>query len=321
MLDKQKLQSVKTIVVHANCSDGLASAIFCLNVLPKAKVLFLQYSTVEHDGLEPEPGMLFCDITPHPSKYQEFVKAGALVLDHHKTARPIVKAFGDNGVFGDEDKEPGISGAVLAYREVWCQLRGTFHNGEAEFAGETAHLVGTRDTWQRTSPEWEKSCILSGTLRFYPESFWLEVARKDQDLFSPSHMNWWNDLKRTGEIYIDKMKDAVEKAVEKSYHFTTSQGTRVVIFSGVSSSSDAAEMLQENADLVVGFDYVGMEEGLAVLVFSLRSHTNFDCGKFCKSLGGGGHTKAAGFSVKFDPSKGQRDPYTTFREILSNYET
>ena len=108
------LKAVKTIVAHEKCPDGIAAALILKDVLPEARVIFCQYSTPEHETLAAEPGMLFADFSPPKARVQEFVDKGAVVLDHHKTAKDIVAAFGDNGVFGDEIAEPGVSGAVLA---------------------------------------------------------------------------------------------------------------------------------------------------------------------------------------------------------------
>src|ERR1700754_3177520 len=104
-LSLEKLQAVKTIVTHDRCADGVMSSIILKDVLPEAEVKFLQYG-VEQEELEAAPNMLFCDFSPHPKRVTDFVAAGALVLDHHKTARDVVSAFGADGVFGDEVADP-----------------------------------------------------------------------------------------------------------------------------------------------------------------------------------------------------------------------
>jgi len=317
-LATDKLNAVKIVVSHASCADGLASAIFCKNALPHVEVRFIQYDTPEHLELEPEPGMLFCDFSPHPSRYKEFIEAGALILDHHKTAQPIVEAFGENGVFGDELFQPGVCGAVLAFHEVWLPLQDNRY--ECSLARELAYLTGIRDTWQRQSPDWKKACILSETLRFFPEEGWLTIAGS-KPIFSREFCDWWDYRRAVGQILVERLERDVEKAVEGAHRFTTPFGTRVVLFPGARYSSDAAEALHDEADLVVGFEYIGVDSNeLATLSFSTRSHTDFNCGQFCKSKGGGGHTQAAGFAVKFEPGKTFYDPYSEFQRLLSEYE-
>jgi hypothetical protein len=317
MLPIDKLKAVKTIIVHENCADGMASAMFLHDALPEAKIIFLQYGPDSYRNLKPSHNMLFCDITPHPETYQQFVEADALVLDHHKGAQKIVEAFGKNGVFGDEVLEPGVCGTTLAFREVWSVLRDPNPDPsmEMKLASNIAHLSGVRDTWQTQDLQWAEACVLAEALRFYPAETWL-IGRP----FSPLKLDWWDARLATGRILIERNNRAVKKAVGGAHRFTTSRGTKVVLFSGVKLSSDAAELVDKDADLVVGFDYVGIENGEAVLVFSTRSHTSFNCMNFCKANGGGGHTKAAGFSVKFDPNDGAQDPYSVFHLKVEQFE-
>lgn len=122
MIPLEKLRQVTTIVTHDTCPDGLASAMILLDVLPKAEVVFCQYSTPLHKSMIAKPGMLFADFSPDPARIQEFIDQGAIVLDHHKTAKDTVLACGELGVFADEKEDPGVSGAVLAFREVWLPL-------------------------------------------------------------------------------------------------------------------------------------------------------------------------------------------------------
>src|ERR1700679_2840748 len=120
MFDLKRLAAIKTLIIHGGgCTDGIASAMILRSVLPDAEIKFVQYMTPEQVNLEPKEGMLFCDITPVADRVKDFVAVEALVLDHHKTARAVVEAFGSLGAFGDEKADPGVCGAVLAYPHVW----------------------------------------------------------------------------------------------------------------------------------------------------------------------------------------------------------
>lgn len=315
MLPIEKLKAVQKIIIHENCADGMASAMFLHDVLPDAQITFLQYGTDAYLDLKPSHNMLFCDFSPHQDTHMQFVEVDALVLDHHKGSQKVVEAFGKNGVFGDEVTEPGVCGATLAFREAWQPLKANPEDGELEFARRVARLAGVRDTWQRQDPSWDEACVLGETLRFYPAASWL-VGKP----FSPTRFDWWDTRMSTGRVLIERNDRAVKRAVSGAHRFTTSRGTRVILFSGVTLSSDAAELVDKDADLVVGFDYVSIENGVATLVFSNRSHTDFNCMAFCKLWGGGGHTKAAGFSVKFKPDEGTQDPYSVFHLKLEQFE-
>lgn len=265
--------------------------------------------------------MLFCDFSPHPDRYREFVDAGAFVLDHHKTVRSITEAFGDRGVFGDITKTPGICGATIAYDKVWRIRRQLLSPREIAFGKRIAELTGIRDTWQTNSPDWRDACILTEAIRFYPEAFWMSAAEQP-DLFAKEE--WWDERLAVGQILVERTEQKVQDIIKTAYRFTTSQGTRVMLFSA-RETSDVAKAVHKDIDLVAGFNYAGIREGNGILTFSVRSNSTFDCGDFCKRLGGGGHAKAAGFAVKFNPDEStqnpwwHQDPYSIFRKLLNEY--
>jgi len=321
MFPLNKLHAVKKIVTHENCPDGTASAILLHNVLPQAEVVFMQYQTEAHKALEPEPGMLFADFSPHENRVKDFVAAGALVLDHHKFAKPIVDAFEQNGIFADEKEEPGVCGAVLAFRHVWepltragrdpndSELEGLVHRAET-----FATLAGVRDTWQNKHHDWRKACIQAEMLRFYPPDNWLSMYSP----FRYENQSWWAERMELGKLLVEKHERSVKKSIEKSYRFTSAKGTRVVVLNSLHVTSDAAEVLDTEADLVVGFSFE-IDNGTMKAIYSTRSRGDFDCGAFCKAHGGGGHTKAAGFNVPFEID-GLENPYAAFKRILGKYE-
>ena len=127
MIPIEKLRSLRILLTHGYpdnpCPDGLASALIVRDALPLIEVRFLVHGTRELEELVPEPGMLFCDIVPPAARAAEFVAAGAIVLDHHVAARSVVEMFGELGVYADACSEPGVSGAVLAFREIWLPVK------------------------------------------------------------------------------------------------------------------------------------------------------------------------------------------------------
>lgn len=308
--DLSKLHAVKTIVCHGGaCPDGLASAILLHDVLPDAEVKFVQYQTPEQFELPATSGMLFCDFSPHPDRVQRFVDVGAIVLDHHKTARDVVAAFGPLSVFGDEKTDLGVCGAVLAYRHVWLPMKQKAHSsdGESQFARaeKFAGLAGVRDTWLNKDPRWDAAVIQAEALRFYPVEHWLSL----REPFRFENSGWWEERMKLGGILVERHAASVKRAIEKSWRFTSKRGTRVIMFEGTAQSSDAAEVLDNEVDLVMGFGFL-VEGGKQKMIFSIRSHTGYDCAALAKTFGGGGHTAAAGFNQEIHQS-----PYR-FAELL-----
>lgn len=379
MIPFDKLKAVKTIIVHDNCSDGLMSAILLkdaygqVGLQPELK--FIQYGTEDYKKLEPGPDMMFCDFSPSIKTVkqvqdgvesfpvdeadkpllQRWVDAGTLILDHHKGAKEVVAAFGDNGIFGDAETMPGVSGAWLAFREVWMPLyRGKFkedwaakllaqepiiirattleelakqldddlagnkdahdeivdaQDSEVGWAGNLAVLAGIRDTWQNKHPRWREACTLNEVLRFYPNEDWLGGVLP----FHPGNRGFWTERLKLGDLLWTKHEKGVQKCIEKSWRFTTPKGTRVLVFEGVRTSSDVAEAVDKEADLIMAFDYEAETpksggDKIRKIIYSTRSHTGYNCMEFAKRYGGGGHVPAAGFNIEIKTPTG---PYET----------
>jgi hypothetical protein len=255
MIPIEKLKAVRKIITHDLCPDGVASGMILRDVYPTVPIQFVQYNTKAHLTLPAEPGLLFCDFTPpyqkEPDRTQEFVDAGALVLDHHRTARNCVARFGDDGVFGDEASEPGISGALLAYRHVWLPMRGEEEDDHAKgMIEDFATVAGIRDTWQKQHPRWAESCVQAAALMFPPqESMVLEHAR-----LAPLLGADWGKYLWAGRIKEERHRKACERAVRDGFRFPSIRNTRVVVFQGVRLASDAAEIAGDKADLVLVFE-------------------------------------------------------------------
>lgn len=315
------LRAVTDVVTHDHCSDGAASALLLRDALqPGVNIHFLQHNTDEYRTFPSGPNQLWCDITPPYKKEcdrtKEFVAAGAIVLDHHKGTQDVVAQYGNLGVFADEKLEPGVSGAVLAFREVWLRMKGPAGLDETAEAWHFATLAGVRDTFQTKDPSWLQACEQAEALRFMPFETWCI-----KDPFSADNLGWWRDRRALGKILVQKHHNHVERAIRGSHRFNTQRGTRVLMFPGNGGiTSDAAESVGNSADLVAGFSYVGLEEGQAKVVFSLRSHAGYNVLALSEALGGGGHTKAAGFAYSFSPTLGDRDPFTLFAHALERHE-
>lgn len=281
---REDLTAVRTIVTHDNCADGTASAILLHDALPDAEIVFTDYgSSLE---LEARPNMLFCDFSPPRARVAEFVRVDAIVLDHHRSAKAVVEQFGERGIYADEVARPGVSGAVLAFEQVWRVMR----SDHAQFAETFATAAGVRDTWQTEHAAWRDSCVQHAVLHAFPQQFWLSLP------FGELALEWRSRYEWIGEQLIVKAAERVDYSLENSHRFTSSTGLRVVVVSSHSVVSDLAERVGAESDVVIAFGF-GNEHGKQVMRLSLRSGDNFDCAAFAQRFGGGGHTHAAGFAV------------------------
>lgn len=327
MIPIEKLKAVSTIVCHGpGCADGLASAMLLQDVLEGVVIEFCQYGKQQRE-LDIRPGMLFCDFSPDAERLSEWVEAGTIVLDHHKWTREVVEAFGDLGVFADEETMPGVSGAVLAYREVWEPIfdglhDDDLHDDDAPYdvrnrAQRFAALAGVYDTWQTKDKRWLAGRVQERALR----TFGLSLLEQQFPFSSASDpMEWWADKLAVGKALIEKMDSEVKGALRSAYRYNTSEGTRVVMFEGTSLTSIAAEVVGSAADLIVGFGYK-IEDDNALMIITTRSHTGYNCMKLCAEFGGGGHTAAAAFSSAWKVTDGSQDPYTVVKAFVQQHET
>lgn len=322
MIPLDKLRAITHVVVHGPaCPDGISSALILKDALPDVRVSFLSYETAEHKALAAEPGLLFCDFSPPRDRVQEFVAAGAICLDHHLTAKDVVEAFGENGVFGLNDKNE--CGAWLAYEHVWKRFADEYDLSDDLGRAQVrcfAELAAVRDTWKTADPRWRQACEQAEMLLFFPF--------EEQKL---GRMVNGDDYLLVGHWLVEKKLAAARKSIGEAHHFITLKGTRVLVFQGVVATSDAAELVERKGsagsshpeairptDIVVGFHY-GVDSGKLKLQFSMRSHTGYDVGAFAKHHGGGGHKAAAGFTVEVSPEM-SANPYQLFRLLLEEGE-
>ncbi len=317
MIPLDKLKLLKRAYVHKNCPDGVASALILKDALPELEVHFVKYDTEEHKDIAIGPNTIFCDFSPWlPKSTAEFggpggatnnsdylIKkwndAGVVVLDHH--AKDIVEPY-TYGVFGENDKLE--CGAWLAFEHVWLPLHpeydGTSRRTRVE---DFARLAAIRDTWKKDDPDWNAACEQAAELMFWK--------------FEQNSVLYATAASSIGFRLLEKQIELAHTCIKEAFSFTTERGTRVLMFQGVSATSDAAEKLGDETDLVVGFHY-RMDGGELKLQFSTRSHTGYDCQALAQANGGNGHKAAAGFTVSAE--EWERNPYDTFRSLLYHYE-
>jgi len=281
------------LITHDNCADGLATAMIALAAIPGIEVVFAQYGQPSLERLEPGPGLIFCDITPPRERAHEFVAVNAIVLDHHKHARDIVEMFGQQGVFADEATEQGVSGALLAYRNIWKtarQLGGPTPFGHApglsHVVEDFAILAGIRDTWQTSSPRWERAQDLHAVLMGLPREYWLRPGGIDRALDA--------DSSALGQMFRRRKTEQVQDLCDRG---TIRMGSWAVFPSQPALMSDAAEELRSRGCAVALGWFQIVKEGKVHTVCSLRSDGSVDVGDLCKRHGGGGHSRAAGCTL------------------------
>lgn len=316
MIPREALEGVKKIIVHANgatspCPDGRASAIILRCAFPEAEIVEMAYQSPEHNALPAEPGLLFCDFTPPRQRLDEFVSAGAIVLDHHDPE--LVEPFGDRGMFGASSA--GECGATLA--RALLKTKHPEINGR--FLDKLANYASIRDTWNKKHPQWETACEWSCALRFYSLEELLENAWES--------LGW---MLRVGKRLREKEMEEARELAKTALHVGNIWNVwerRVVDVQIIPSlkTNDVADLIlprNEQASVLAGFGFVhepigeGREKMKLKLVVSLRSR-NFDVQRCATFHGGGGHKEAAGFSIEYEGTRVVQGPYAAILDALA----
>lgn len=311
------LRNVERVVVHGDCPDGMASAKLLYDAL-KVEPEFVKHGSEKYEQLDATEGMLFCDIAPPVNRWQEFRYQGAIVLDHHKAVEDIVKAFGERGVFADEAKDPGVSGAVLAFNEVWypyyTEVWYPYYTANPmdkceEDARMFAKLAGIRDTWQKDNNLWKSSCHQAAALTFYSWKHWKSL-----------HGFCMDEEMKVGEMIFENRLSRSKQCAKEAVIFEDC-GFKVGVFNDPNRfTSDVADLLRDQGcNVIAGFSYFKAKDNINSpnIYYSLRSDDSFNVGEFAESLGGGGHTLSAGFTEEVEDN--DINPFTAFREIFEDY--
>ena len=181
---------------------------------------------------------------------------------------------------------PGVSGAVLAFREVYLPWAKENNVSEEEIdkLSKFVTLVGIRDCWLENDYYFRDACEQSSMMHFYDEQYLLDQGEiYESDLKLGKYL-----YKRT----LAKAKETAEKKLIVRDKIAVMCGTDTSDVAGI-----AADI--HGIDILAGFKIV-IEEGKAKVIVSMRSRGETDVGVIAKANGGGGHKHAAGFSFNLD---------------------
>lgn len=302
-MNNDALLQVSEIVSHAACPDGIGAAMIC-NAAYIARGMdppptnFVQYGRNSHNFLQARPRQLFVDITPPKDRWEEWTGLSPIVLDHHETVMHIVHEL--NGVYGDSNR----SGAMLAYENVFIPLASEFSSDDDKAMWERfAYLCMVRDTWKSASPDWSEACSLAHALLLHGQEWGVTTTiAKGVTL---------EDLTRIGSKIYGKIERQAKGIIKHSaVQELNVNGTsvRIAFFNHAhgGSTSDLAHFIIDGmpCNAAIGYFFTH-EDGEMKTVISMRTNGTILASEIARSFGGGGHAKAAGFTISGDiqPSK------------------
>ncbi len=267
MTSKWRTEEIAPDVVfyHAECADGFGAAWAIWKRFP-----FATYQAVKH-GFPPPNGLdgrriVIVDFSYPRAVLEDMARRSAdlLVLDHHITAERALQGL--PFVHFDQKK----SGAVLAWEWV-----------HKEPVPWLLQYIQDKDLWQWALPG---SREINAAIASYPYDFhvWDRFEQKQ--------------LEQEGRAILRYENELVSKLVAHA-EMVEFQGTVVpAVQSAVLTSQIGERLTSDHPFCLIWHDRDGRR------YYSMRSrYTGTDVGAIAASFGGGGHTHAAGFSVRLQP--------------------
>ncbi len=296
----EKLRGVKRVFSHKSCPDGTGSAMVCaaaFKLLGTEPVIeFMQYGTKEFEGLVPELGHMFVDITPPRARWKEWHSVDPIVLDHHVSSRDITDGL--FGMYGGPDE----SGTSLAYEHVMVpilddlQASGVIQNDKVNSMIDMwrpfAHLAMIRDTWKDQDVEWLDALALGEATGFHGSQEMIESVRSTdgqvdiRGLLAFGH-KLVEKTRKKAELLADGASEASYGGIKAAFYNCTEKMTSEV----------GNTLVNRGFDITAGY-FFKKEDGLDRVMVSLRSKKGgFPVNKIAEAFKGGGHPAAAGFQI------------------------
>ncbi len=267
---------MKLCIYHNNCLDGFGAAWAVRHALGHG----VEFYKGIHQQPSPEVkgrDVLLVDFSYKKAVLENMLKTAAsiTILDHHISAEQDLSDLLTSGkIKGLFDMNK--SGAMLAWQ---------WFNPEQQ-APELIEYIQDRDLWLF---KLEGTREINAALSSYPYDF------KVWDKLMASNTDELNALKRDGMAIERKLQKDIKQLIASGVRRMVIGGYDVPVLNAPSAYiSDAGHIMSVNEPFAAC--YWDHAKGRS---FSLRSSENgIDVAEVAKKYGGGGHEKAAGFTVQ-----------------------
>ena len=307
------------VLYHKNCNDGFVSAMVARHYLSSAVCVPVQYGedipkeVKEASGLET---LLILDFSfPHDVLNELADKFHRVfVLDHHKTFIDQIKKVNEDDIryewlfSSEENKETWVSGAKMTYA-VFTQMYGYLDDYWKDLVEHTSR----HDTWKHGGDYTDVAFRLqTGLMSLRVGSTDAERLSLACDCMRNGPVSFTKLIVDAGEAIITQniehiKKTLAAKAVVTTVHFNE-KAYRVAYCEleskYVSLASQFYHEMFPGIDFSASLDKKERPGQDPVWVWSLRTtRSDVPLGNIAKSQGGGGHSQAAAFSLKYEPEQ------------------
>ena len=260
--------SVDFVIYHANCSDGFGAAYAAWKCLGNKAT----YHAARHGSSPPDiinKNVAILDFSYDNATIRGMIEEAndLIVIDHHKSA--MIELHDISNTRFDMTK----SGAMLAWE--------FFHPGKE--CPKFIQYIEDRDLWKWELPYSKEFAAAFDMVPFEFEEF---MKFEDDSVF--------DDAVKRGSFILAYSKTVVKKVCEKARP-RKYNGLNVLVVNSSHWMSEIGSRLSADCDFAVIWYYDHEERNIKV---SLRSfHEHADVSEIAKKFGGGGHKKAAGFTL------------------------
>ena len=263
--------SVDCVIYHANCTDGFGSAFSAWKLLGNRA----EYHACKHGTPPPDVKgkiVVILDFSFNNATTKKMIEdaEALLVIDHHKSA--MVELHDIPNTKFDMTK----SGAMLSWE--------FFHPGKE--APKFVSYIQDRDLWKWELPYSKEFAAAFDMVPFEFEEF---EKYEDDSVF--------DDAVKRGSYILAYSKTVVKKVCEKA-SARKLDGKDVLVVNASHWMSEIGNRLAPDCDVAMIWYYDHADRLIKV---SLRSfHDTVDVSEVAKKFKGGGHKKAAGFTLPGD---------------------
>ena len=257
------------IIYHANCTDGFGAAYAAWKCLGnKAEYLAAKHGDPPPDVTGKKVAILDFSYNNATTKSMIELADDLIVIAHHKSA--VVELHDISNTYFDMTK----SGAMLAWE--------FFHPGKEP--PKFIKYIEDRDLWKWELPYSKEFAAAFDMVPFDFEEFSLF---EDDSVF--------DDAVKRGSYILAYSKTVIKKVCENAVE-RTYDGKKVLVVNSSHWMSEIGNQLSPNCDFALIWYYDHNSNRTKV---SLRSfHDHIDVSEIAKKHGGGGHKKAAGFTLE-----------------------
>lgn len=268
------------MIYHGNCPDGFTAAWVAARALGDVELYAAKYGEEPPYDIAMGRDVYVVDFSyPRPDLLYLHNDAKSLqVLDHHKTAQ--AECAGLDFCTFDMQR----SGAGLTWDH--------FHPGEPR--PWIVDYVEDRDLWRFKLPGSEQI------------SLWVRLTPHELEAYDELSKHSLSRIMQAADGAQKHLDHYVRDALRNTYDLRNLFEDETVRCVNVSYTgvSDVLNAALADSTVKVALAWHRSKEG--TLRCSLRSTAPYDCSRFAKAHGGGGHAQAAGFQLAVDCELAQR---------------